>query len=349
MKTIVLQRQITWSAVVSVFVLLLLLISYGYVLNQHQHSMLLGAEGQKSKQTPKDATSEEVTICKLQADPSKYNRKLVQVSGFLSHGFEDSGIFDPRCESRFSIWYEYGGKNVTGTMYCCGLTSARTRPEQITVEGISIPLLADENFKTLDRLLHSGFDLVVHGNVIGRFFSGEKSTAADGTVWWNGYGHMGCCSLLMIQQVVKVDSHDRTDLDYRASVDQPNIEQDGCGYKHLMELDGSHSTIAAQKDADTGGQSWAFEDPMRVATETLANLLKRDKSQIGQLRLTRQTQGRMVYQWRPKTERGTYMIVISRPYHLSFYSKTDRVAWVPIAAYRSSCGDDNDATQFKLK
>ena len=54
---------------------------------------------------------------------------------------------------------------------------------------------------------------------------------------------------------------------------------------------------------------------------------------------TRKAQGRFVYQWRPKAKRVSYMVVVNRPYWLSFYAKdTKRVAWVVTAAYKSSCG-----------
>lgn len=342
MKRVLHHRQIIWSAIASTIILLLLLV----VTLQ----TLMFFNKAQTHQAGEAEEPERVTICQLNSDPAKYNQKLVKLTAFFSHGFEDSGVYDPECRSRFGVWYEYGGTNVTGTMYCCGVTAARTRPEQVSVEGISIPLLVDNTFQTFDSLLHSPpiADNIVRATVIGRYFSGEKGKAADGSVWWGGYGHLGCCSLFMIQQVVHVDSHDRKDLDYRASADQPEIEKDGCGYKYLMELDPVKSLIEAQREADSTGPTWVFEDPMRVAVKTFAKLLHRDPSSIKGLRLKRSAQGRQVYDWSPKKERATYMVVISRPYALSFYAKTDRVAWVPIAAYRSSCGDDNNVTEFTL-
>ena len=248
------QRQIIWAAIVSLIVVLLLLVTSLQTL-----TLFKKAPTDQVRQADEPET---VTICQLKSDPGKYNRKLIKLTAFFSHGFEDSGVFDPECESRFDVWYEYGGKNVTGTMYCCGLTAARTRPEQVSVEGISIPLVVDSSFQTFDSLLHSGpiADKIVHATVVGRYFSGKKGEAADKSSWWGGYGHMGCCSLLMIQQVVHVDSHDRKDLDYRASADQPEIEKDGCGYKYLMELDALSSLSAAQREADSTGPTWVFEE-----------------------------------------------------------------------------------------
>jgi hypothetical protein len=38
------------------------------------------------------------------------------------------------------------------------------------------------------------------------------------------------------------------------------------------------------------------------------------------------------------SKKESYMIVVSRPYWLSFYSKdTKKVAWVVVGAYESSC------------
>jgi hypothetical protein len=42
------------------------------------------------------------------------------------------------------------------------------------------------------------------------------------------------------------------------------------------------------------------------------------------------------------------MVVVSRPFLLSFYAKDPkRVAWVVIAAYDSSCGTTNSVTRIK--
>lgn len=43
-----------------------------------------------------------------------------------------------------------------------------------------------------------------------------------------------------------------------------------------------------------------------------------------------------------------YMVVVSRPYWLSYYAKDrKRVAWVVLAAYESSCGGPNAVQQIK--
>ncbi|HEX7295736.1 MAG TPA: hypothetical protein VF251_08300, partial [Pyrinomonadaceae bacterium] len=266
-----------------------------------------------------------------------YNQKLVKVTAFLSHGFEDSSFFDSACpSSRFNIWYDFGGKRSTGTMYCCGVVPSVTRPKDVVVEDIPIPLVVDQNFEILDRLLRRPGGGLAHGTFIGRFFSGQKQKNADGADWWVGYGHMGMSSLFMVQQVLRVDPHDRTDVDYDSSQTYPDFGKDDCFYQNLQEFE---SAIELQKQADADGGSWMFEDPKRVAVEALAKQLNLNPSALSNIRLRRQAQGRMFYEWRSNPENRSFVVAVTRPYLLVFYAKTRKVAWVPSGVYRHSCND----------
>jgi hypothetical protein len=46
--------------------------------------------------------------------------------------------------------------------------------------------------------------VVVLATLVGRFFSGRKERWPVGDSW-GGSGHLGCCSLLVIQQVLAID------------------------------------------------------------------------------------------------------------------------------------------------
>ena len=196
---------------------------------------------------------ERVSVCQLKADPGAFNHKLVQLTSFIAHGFEDFTLQDPNCGSWPDIWLEYGGKAASGTMYCCGASNARTRPKQMEIENVSITLVEDDNFHKLDGLLQvPGTYATAHGTVVGRFFSGKESSYPNGK-HWGGYGHMGCCSLLVIQQVLAVDPHDRYDLDYESYVDQPDMDKLKCGgYQDLMEILPYHEMLTAQKTLRVG-------------------------------------------------------------------------------------------------
>ncbi len=277
-----------------------------------------------------------VTVCALKANPPEYNHKLVEVTGFVSHGFEDFGLFDPSCPSFPYVWLEYGGTKKSGTMYCCGVSANRSRPKELAVEGIQVSLATDKHFEAFDKLIHNPPDTVVHTTLVGRFFAGKETRFPSGEVEWHGYGHMGCCSLLAIQQVISVDPHDRDDLDYRSSPDQPNLDKAGCGFQDLVPPWPYSDWVKAQQLADLLNKNLNFDSPNQVAIAALIQLAKLDESAAAGLKEKQHSQGRIIYEL--DSEKATYMIVLSKPYLLSFYAKDPkRIAWVVIGAYKSFC------------
>lgn len=204
------------------------------------------------------------------------------------------------------------------------------------------------SFSKFNKIIEKEYDSTTHATVIGLFFSGEQTKYPNGRVDWSGYGHMGCCSLLVIQQVVSVDSHERTDLDYRSSPDQPDTNKVGCGYNILSRDWRFSQALSLQRKAESGERAWAFDDPARVAREVIAEQAGDGVASIVSLKTTRSAQGRVVYTWKPPKTKTTFMVVVSRPYTLSFYA-TDpkKVSWIPIAAYKAGCDGDNSVPRIK--
>lgn len=293
-----------------------------------------------------------ISACQLKTDPSAYNHKLVEVEAFVSHDFEDFTLFDPTCRSAQGIWLEYGGKAKSDTVYCCGPTAGKSRPQELTVENIPIPLVENDQFKKFDRQVQppfrSGrFGSVVHAVLVGRFFAGSKQQLSAGKSLWRGYGHMGCCSLLAIQEVKSVSPQDRADLDYGASPDQPDLAKAGCGFAFLTPMDPFSGLLQAQRAAERNPTSRAFTDPQRVASDFLAAALKLTVPGMVQPTEKRRAQGRVVYEWQQANKPEIYTVVASRPYWLSFYAHNPkRVAWVVVAAYVSSCAN-NPVTRIR--
>lgn len=264
-----------------------------------------------------------------------------------SHGFEDFSLFDPDCLPWMGIWLEYGGTEKSGTMYCCGVTASRSRPTPLKVEGIPVPLVKDEQFRSFDELIQHPPDRLVHATLIGRFFSGHPRKTVSGELSEAGYGHMGCCSLLTIQEVVTVDGQGRDDIDYRAGYEQPDIDKTGCGYRDLMSFELFKGIAQRQRDADEKGPGWVFEDPGRVAIHELA-ILAGLNERIIKLKQTASAQGHRVYEWRLKSEDRSYMVVVSRPYLATFYARDPKkIAWMPIAAFEAGCNLDNSAVKVR--
>jgi hypothetical protein len=279
---------------------------------------------------------EKVSLCELQKDMDAYNHKLIEVTAFVSHGFEDFTLFDPTCNSWPAVWLEYGGKRNSGTMYCCGVTAERSRRKPLVVEEIPVPLVEDESFVKFDRIIVRASDSILHASLVGRFFAGKTTPIGKGFL--RGYGHMGCCSLLAIQQVISVDVQGRQDLDYSASAPHPDLKGT-CAYESLTESQPYERIIREQHEAEAGASDWRFSDPKRVAAETLAALLAIESSNITTMKQTHEEQSRFVFQWRRAKSHETHIVVVSRPYWLSFYVRDPKqIAWVVIAAYKASCG-----------
>jgi len=277
---------------------------------------------------------EKVTVCQLKNDPPAYNHKLIEVEGFVASDFEDFTFFDPTCRSNLDLWLEYGGKTNSNTMFCCGSTPNTQHPQDLVVEGISIPLLNNKEFKEFDRQTRQPYRAdrkgnVIHAIVIGRFFAGQKQTYRNGA--WGGYGHMGCCSLLVIQEIKSVSPQVRDNLDYSASPDEPEWH-----WMFISPIFPGNSVVEDQKQADQGTRVWAFKDPYRVASEAIKGFAKIEVPGELKLKETQQNPGRIDYEWRQTRKSRRYMVVVSRPYFLSFYAHDPKkVAWVVVTAYES--------------
>jgi hypothetical protein len=155
-----------------------------------------------------------VSLCEIKANPENFLRKLVEVTVTASHGFEDSMIEDSRCawpKAGPGIWMEYGGKRSTATMYCCGVSPKADRSDTPVVDGIRLDLVDDDKFREFDGRLHSRqsnprVSNTVRAALRGRIFA--RYAGIGGTKQnpdWRGYGHMGCCMLFVVTQVVSVD------------------------------------------------------------------------------------------------------------------------------------------------
>jgi hypothetical protein len=232
-------------------------------------------------------------------------------------------------------------------MYCCGVSADRNRPKELVVENIEVPLTTDESFDAFDKLILTEQDTVIHATLVGRFFAGRETRFQNREVEWRGYGHMGCCSLLGIQQVISVAPHDRKDLDYRSSPDQPNLDKVGCGFQDLVAPWPYGDWVKAQRTADEDKTS-AYDSPREVATAALMHLARIDEETATKLNETKRSQGRVVYELRTNGRKTTYMIVLSKPYLLSLYAKDpQKIAWVVTGAYKSSCEKGNSVTRIK--
>jgi hypothetical protein len=298
----------------------------------------------QSVPSPSDEAAEprKVTFCELAKSPETYNHALVELTAFVTHGFEDFSLAEPNCGTptqRSSIWVMYGGRAESNTVYCCpGEGGRANRFESLIVEGVQIPLISDTVFHQFSDLLKSERDTTVRATLVGRFFSGEKTTI-NGSKAWRGFGHMGCCSLFVIQRVEAFEPHARSDVDYTAEAGW--YEKGGCdsgSVEHLKHVSISYSdgtaeqAIAEQELADSGARVWAFSDPQRVAVESLKPFYG---GRVPVLRNVLKASAREVFLW--KDGKKSVVVVVTKPYWLSSYSKSDSVAWVSTTIKAGDC------------
>jgi hypothetical protein len=125
-----------------------------------------------------------------------------------------------------------------------------------------------------------------------------------------------------------------------ASFDEIN-DQDvkvGCGVGQRASEETADRPLQEQKSAEQGDRSWAFDNPLRVASEGLIRLARLNVSGTIALQETHKAPGRVVYEWRASRDGNIYTVVVSRPFWLSFYSHDPkRVAWVVSAVTEISC------------
>jgi hypothetical protein len=306
-------------------------------------ALLIGAPplaAQSVQDSSVAAQPRNATYCEIAKDPKVYNHEFVRLSAFLTHGFEDFGLAEPNCPAppvHFSIWVMYGGKAESNTAYCCpGETGGEQRSEPLVVEGIKTPLESDAMFQQFTDLLKRERDTTVRVTVVGRFFSGKK-LAINGSTYWRGFGHLGCCSLFVIQRVERFEPHTRSDLDYTSEAGW--YEKEGCKassfrwVRHISISDGTaEQAIGEQRLADGGAQAWAFDDPRRVAVESLKPYYK---DQVPTLREITKSPERQVFSWR--NGKKSIAIVVIRPYWLSFYASGSAVAWVSTTIKEADC------------
>lgn len=274
-----------------------------------------------------------VSLCELAKNPAKYNHQEIEISGFVSHAFEDFTIFDPTCESpEVRVWLEYGGRYGSGTTYCCNDPS-QVRTQDLVVDGLRTTLRQDGAFRTFDSLIQRHEDTIVHARLRGRYFSGEKQQLPGGTMW-TGYGHFGLTTLFVIEEVVRVDPQDLANIDYRASYDHPDMSEQGC-FASGLRAPSHEEAVAQQQQADGGAESWRFESPTQVALHELRPQLEGAPLT---LRTTKVAPGRIVFDGTVAGRANRYFAVVSRPYWLTRDAVDPRrVIWVLTAAYEYGC------------
>jgi len=162
-------------------------------------------------------TPVKVSLCDLVKEPQKYTRQWVEVRGTVDIAFENFTLHTRDCgdaELRW-IWLAYGGDEPTPT---ASTVNDRTRPSGavLKVDNIPVQLRRDANLELFKGRLvaqrvtapdgSTCYEHVCHFYNVTATLVGLFMAAPDPSTNLSGYGHMGCCHLLTIQQVTDVDA-----------------------------------------------------------------------------------------------------------------------------------------------
>jgi hypothetical protein len=210
-----------------------------------------------------------VSLCDVQAHPEKYDRQLVKIKGTTVATFESFVLFDPSCPSSSnSVWLTFGGDVSDPVVYCCGDHSRRPG-STLKVQGLRIPLLRNDNFRRFMSLIrtYGGPTLgsrdkeerpyfEVTATLTGRFFRGAQTGIP-------GYGHLGCCSLLAIEEVNNINSVIKIAHDG----DQKCVSDSWQYSRSLPEL--KRNIRQLQRRSSKPQERWRRTDYQRVAREAL--------------------------------------------------------------------------------
>lgn len=155
----------------------------------------------------------EATVCDLLKEPTAWNHVLVRVTAVATHAFESFTLSSSTCEDSRGLWLTFGGRAQSGAIYCCPGEGDESAPSQpLVVEDVELPLVEDPTFHRFRALLRKeprGVARAARVTLVGTFFAGHPTELAVTPTGLGGFGHLGCCSLLVIQRVEQFQSGSR--------------------------------------------------------------------------------------------------------------------------------------------
>jgi hypothetical protein len=164
-------------------------------------------------------------VCDLAKHPNSFDRKMIRARGTRNVEFEDFSLAISDCDTRQEIWLVLGG-DVPGIVASTVNDTVRKPGVDIEVNGVSYGIKKDESFRRLYALISARHGdkspYPVTATLTGALCPGEKSKLADGPTVFEGYGHVRCCSLLVITQVGDGESVPPANLNVSGTVSGPD-------------------------------------------------------------------------------------------------------------------------------
>jgi len=267
----------------------------------------------------------DVTACQLTQHPDKYNEGLVSVEGLITIGPEEFMLHDRHCgDGSGRIWLEFGGGIPSPGM-------ANAHGKSGPAEGL--PLTTNRDFDALQKLVQAaqGKTKMLHATLIGKYFAGKPTTIAGGETVRAGYGRLGCCSLLVIEEVVSVGPELEEPVDFSpvAKMSARALAK-GCT---IAELQLSPREDEDQLERNSLKDEYQYlHDPKKVAARAVAVQEQRSPEDSAE-----DIARRLQTDWTTQSL-ASYHIVVNKPYWLLETAISgDAVIWVPKQMLKTEC------------
>jgi hypothetical protein len=161
------------------------------------------------------------TTCELSSKPEQFDGKMIRVRGHVTRGFEDFTIHDRPGHSpedcAGGIWLGYGGDGKGPRKYAVvdpwrpDYAQAQWKYQEMVD---SVRFVRDEQSQEMSDKLRATRHYAPDGTPCGLFSCRLYRVSATITGRFyarghgpsQGYGHMGCCHLLIIQQITEVQA-----------------------------------------------------------------------------------------------------------------------------------------------
>jgi hypothetical protein len=285
-----------------------------------------------------------INICDLQKNPDVYNHKRIRVQGVVNHEFEDFSIRDAGCpDFNNTVWLMYGGEVSDDVTYCCNITGNKNK---VNIEGVEVSIRHSAALDRFRKLLNSyrinkkakvhyfqtDPSFSVTATLVGRFFAGNGSPC-------RGFGHMGCFTLLVIDQVLSIDN----------VVSNIKPGELSCYTEGWYENADEKEQTVKQNAIAKSGDNWRMKDPRRVATEALNSHLNNSGSTpefVGckTKHLTypdkKNDQFRAYCHWKSDPA-DTFAVEVAKYYFLRNSSNSWKsIAWMPCQVLNQHCSEN---------
>lgn len=282
----------------------------------------------------------DTTTCGLLLHPDKYDEGLVSVEGLVTVGPQEFLLHDASCgDANGRIWLQFAGDvDSPGG----GNVSRNLAGKPRTVEGLQLPLNKDRDFDAMEKLLQqarkSGKTKMLRATLIGKYFPGRPTRTVSGEEMRSGYGRMGCCSLLVIEEVAKVGTELEEPVDFSpVSSVAPRILRKGCTVTGVSVTPHEDEDQLERKSLEDEYQY--LHDPKKVAARAVAVQSDIDADEIDRHMQTESANQVMAsYLWSSTDGTASYHVVVNRPYWLlQTAAGGDAVIWAPKQMVKTEC------------